>query len=69
MTTMTLACMTPAAVKRGTGSVTRTFVDLAEGWEAAIAVAKRVTAQQRRTKRVSMCFWSVMKHRPRISGG
>ena len=46
---MTLACMTPAAVKRGTGSVTRTFVDLAEGWEAAIAVAKRVTAQQRRT--------------------
>ena len=46
---MTLASMTPGAVKRGVGSVTRTFVDLSEGWEAALAAAKRVTAQQRRT--------------------
>ena len=45
---MTLASMVPAAVKRGTGTVTRTFVDLADGWEAALAAAKRVTAQQRR---------------------
>lgn len=44
---MTLAAMTPAAVKRGTGTVTRAFVDLAPGWEAARAAAKRVSAQQR----------------------
>jgi primosomal protein N' (replication factor Y) len=44
---MTLASMTPGAVKRGVGTVTRTFVDLAEGWEAALAAAKRVTGQQR----------------------
>ncbi len=45
---MTLAAMTPAAVKRGVGTVTRTFVDLAPGWEAALAAAKRTTPQQRR---------------------
>ncbi|MFM8731490.1 MAG: hypothetical protein ACKOGJ_03050, partial [Phycisphaerales bacterium] len=45
---MTLASMVPAAVKRGTGTVTRTFIDLADGWEAALAAATRVTAQQRR---------------------
>ena len=44
---MTLASMTPGAVKRGTGTVTRTFVDLADGWEAALAAAKRVSRQQR----------------------
>ncbi|MFM9096773.1 MAG: hypothetical protein ACKOQW_00565, partial [Phycisphaerales bacterium] len=44
---MTLASMTPGAVKRGVGTVTRTFVDLADGWEAALAAAKRVTRQQR----------------------
>jgi hypothetical protein len=45
---MTLASMTPAAVKKGVGTVTRTLVDLAPGWEVAIAAAKRVTVQQRR---------------------
>jgi primosomal protein N' (replication factor Y) len=44
---MTLAAMTPAAVKRGTGTVTRAFVDLAPGWESALAAAKRASAQQR----------------------
>jgi primosomal protein N' (replication factor Y) len=44
---MTLAAMLPAAVKRGTGTVTRTFVDLAEGWETALAAARRPSAQQR----------------------
>jgi primosomal protein N' (replication factor Y) len=45
---MTLASMTPSAVKRGVGTVTRTFVDLAAGWEDAMRAAKRVTPQQRR---------------------
>jgi len=45
---MTLASMTPGAVKRGVGSVTRTFIDLAPGWEDVLGAAGRVTAQQRR---------------------
>jgi primosomal protein N' (replication factor Y) (superfamily II helicase) len=59
---MTLASMTPAAVKKGVGTVTRTFVDLAPGWEVSIAAAKRVTAQQRRA--VAALAQAVAAERP-----
>ncbi|MFO0963890.1 MAG: primosomal protein N' [Phycisphaerales bacterium] len=45
---MTLAAMMPAAVKRGVGTVTRTYLDLAPQWEEALAAAGRTTPQQRR---------------------
>ena len=43
----TLASMLPAAVKRGTGSTTRTMVELAPNWADALKAAGRVTKQQR----------------------
>lgn len=44
---MTLASMTPSAVKRGVGTVTRTFVELSDDWETRLASTSRVSKQQK----------------------
>lgn len=44
---MTLASLLPAAVKKGTGTIARTMVDLAPGWVDQLKSVKRVTPQQK----------------------
>ena len=45
---MTLAAMTPSAVKKAVGTVTRTFVDLAPDADERLAAMRRRTPQQRK---------------------